>query len=162
MLRTALAERTGVLSIANRDLYRESLAGLGEKLSQRVMGQSHAIDRICQKITTCKLQLDLRPSRPDGVYLFTGPSGVGKTELARQLSRLLTDDKSDSLIFIAMSEYRSEADVQKLFGAPPSYVGYGEPTKLERELRRFQSGVLLLDEFEKAHPSVQIAFLNAF
>lgn len=161
-LRSALAERTGVRSIADRELYRESLADLGERLRRRVMGQDDAIDRVCRKITSCKLQLDLRPMRPDGVFLFTGPSGVGKTELARQLSRLLTDDKSDSLIFVAMSEYRSEADVQKLFGSPPSYVGYGEPTKLERELRRFQSGFLLLDEFEKAHPSVQIAFLNAF
>jgi ATP-dependent Clp protease ATP-binding subunit ClpE len=161
-LRTALAERTGVSSIANRDLYRDSLADLAENLSKRVMGQEDAIKRVCKKITTCKLQLDLRPMRPDGVFLFTGPSGVGKTELARQLSRLITDEKSDSLIFVAMSEYRNEGDVQKLFGAPPSYVGYGEPTKLESELRRFQSGVLLLDEFDKAHPSVQIAFFNAF
>ncbi|TWU06151.1 AAA family ATPase [Stieleria varia] len=161
-LRSALAERTGVSSIANRELYRESLADLGKNLAKRIVGQDDAIQSVCKKITTCKLQLDLRPARPDGVFLFTGPSGVGKTEFARQLSRLLTDDKSDSLIFVAMSEYRSEADVQKLFGSPPSYVGYGEPTKLEREVRRFQSGVLLLDEFEKAHPSVQIAFLNAF
>ena len=161
-LRVALAELIGVPALASHDHYRESLVDLELKLSQRIIGQGKAIAKVCQKITRCKLQIDLHPRRPDGVFLFTGPSGVGKTELARQLSRMLTNDKEDSLIMIAMSEYRNEGDMQKLFGAPPSYVGYGEPTQLERELRRFQSGVLLLDEFEKAHPIIQMSFLNAF
>lgn len=133
---------------------------LKNKLSQRVMGQDHALQQLVQGIKTSKAGLE-DPNKPQGVFLLTGPSGVGKTETAFTLAQELYGGESH-LITINMSEYQEAHTVSSLKGAPPGYVGYGQGGVLTEAVRRNPYSVVLLDEIEKAHPDVQELFYQVF
>ncbi len=128
------------------------LVGMGKDLEKMVIGQNEAIDKITKAIQRNRVGLK-DPSKPIGSFIFLGPTGVGKTELAKALSRYLFDTE-DSLIRIDMSEYMEKFSVSRLIGAPPGYVGYEEGGQLTEKVRRKPYSVVLLDEIEKAHPDV--------
>jgi ATP-dependent Clp protease ATP-binding subunit ClpB len=128
------------------------LVHLEEHLHRRVVGQDRAIEAVANAIRRARSGLS-DPNRPIGSFLFLGPTGVGKTELARALAEFLFDDEK-SLVRIDMSEYQERHTVSRLIGAPPGYVGYDEGGQLTETVRRRPYSVLLLDEVEKAHPDV--------
>lgn len=138
----------------NRIAQNEStkLLGMGEELKSKVIGQSEAITKLVKAIQRTRVGLK-DPKKPIGSFVFLGPTGVGKTELAKVLSTYLFD-KDDSLIRIDMSEYMEKFSVSRLVGAPPGYVGYEEGGQLTEKVRRKPYSVILLDEIEKAHPDV--------
>ncbi|MCL4142464.1 UNVERIFIED_CONTAM: hypothetical protein GTU68_031735 [Idotea baltica] len=123
-----------------------------KKLNGRVIGQDEAIKKLTKAIQRTRVGLK-DPSKPIGTFVFLGPTGVGKTELAKVLSSYLFD-KEDSLVRIDMSEYMEKFSVSRLVGAPPGYVGYEEGGQLTEKVRRKPYSVVLLDEIEKAHPDV--------
>ena len=129
-------------------------------LGNRVIGQSHALDMISQRIQTSRASLD-DPNKPVGVFMLLGPSGVGKTETALALSDLLYGGEHN-LITINMSEFQEAHTVSTLKGSPPGYVGYGEGGVLTEAVRRRPYSVVLLDEVEKAHPDVLELFYQVF
>jgi type VI secretion system protein VasG len=133
---------------------------LKTRLEERVVGQSHALDTIAERIRTSRAGLT-DPNRPTGVFLLAGTSGVGKTETALALAELLFGDESHMTV-INMSEFKEEHKVSLLMGSPPGYVGYGEGGVLTEAVRRRPYGVVLLDEMEKAHPGVQDIFYQVF
>lgn len=133
---------------------------LKERLEERVVGQSHALETIAERIRTSRAGLT-DPNRPTGVFLLAGTSGVGKTETALALAELLFGDESNMTV-INMSEFKEEHKVSLLMGSPPGYVGYGEGGVLTEAVRRRPYGVVLLDEMEKAHPGVQDVFYQVF
>ena len=122
------------------------------KLHERVIGQQVAIEAVSEAIRRARAGLK-DPNRPIGSFLFLGPTGVGKTELARALAQFLFDDP-DAMVRIDMSEYMEKHSVARLIGAPPGYVGYDEGGQLTEAVRRRPYRVVLLDEIEKAHPDV--------
>ena len=128
------------------------LLGMNEQLQGRVIGQEEAITKLTKAIQRTRVGLK-DPQRPIGSFVFLGPTGVGKTELAKVLATYLFD-KEDSLIRIDMSEYMEKFSVSRLVGAPPGYVGYEEGGQLTEKVRRKPYSVVLLDEIEKAHPDV--------
>ncbi|MDH5475389.1 MAG: ATP-dependent Clp protease ATP-binding subunit [Cyclobacteriaceae bacterium] len=128
------------------------LLGMGEELSSKVIGQDEAITKLTKAIQRTRVGLK-DPQKPIGSFIFLGPTGVGKTELAKVLSTYLFD-KENSLIRIDMSEYMEKFSVSRLVGAPPGYVGYEEGGQLTEKVRRKPYSVVLLDEIEKAHPDV--------
>jgi len=131
---------------------REKLLKLKEKLSQRVIGQDNALNLVSDAILRSKAQVsDI--NRPIGSFLFLGPTGVGKTEVAKALEEQLFDDES-KIVRIDMSEYMEKFSVSRLIGAPPGYVGYEEGGQLTEAVRRKPYSIVLLDEIEKAHPDV--------
>ncbi|NCC07143.1 MAG: ATP-dependent chaperone ClpB [Clostridia bacterium] len=131
---------------------REKLLGLEDILHKRVIGQNEAVDRVCEAILRNRAGIaDER--RPIGSFLFLGPTGVGKTELAKALAESLFDDEKN-LVRIDMSEYMEKYSVSRLIGAPPGYVGYEEGGQLTEAVRRKPYSVVLFDEIEKAHPDV--------
>ncbi|MBV8530348.1 MAG: ATP-dependent Clp protease ATP-binding subunit [Candidatus Eremiobacteraeota bacterium] len=130
----------------------EKLLNMGELLHQRVVGQEEAINVITRAIRRSRAGLK-NPSRPIGSFIFLGPTGVGKTEVARSVAAFLFDDE-ESMIRIDMSEYMEKYSVSRLVGAPPGYVGYEEGGQLTEAVRRRPYSVVLLDEIEKAHPDV--------
>jgi ATP-dependent Clp protease ATP-binding subunit ClpC len=132
-----------------------------ETLRRRVIGQDQAIESVASLIRLTKRRLDLDPKRPDGVFFFVGPAGVGKTELAKALAEFLFGDE-ERLIRLDMSEYSSEFTVSRLIGSPPGYVGYDRGGQLTERVRSQPFCVLLLDEIEKAHPAVLNLFLQVF
>jgi class 3 adenylate cyclase len=134
--------------------------GIEAALRDRVIGQDHAIAALAQCIKTAMSGLS-DPSRPYGVFMFLGPTGVGKTELAKGLAEFLFDDE-DRLIRFDMSEFMEAHSVSKLIGAPPGYVGHDEGGVLTEAVRRNPYSVLLFDEVEKAHPRVADIFLQLF
>jgi ATP-dependent Clp protease ATP-binding subunit ClpA len=140
---------------------RERLARLADALKSEVLGQDLAAEALARRVRLSKLHLDRKPNRPDGVFLFIGPSGVGKTEMARGLARALYDDES-RLVRLDMSEYMESHSIARIIGAPPGYVGYGEDGALTGPVSRMGHGVVLLDEIEKAHPQVLNLFLQVF
>jgi ATP-dependent Clp protease ATP-binding subunit ClpC len=130
----------------------ERLLHLEDRLHDRVVGQDPAVTVVSEALRRARAGLK-DPRRPIGVFLFLGPTGVGKTELARTLAELLFDDE-ESMIRIDMSEYQERHTVSRLIGAPPGYVGYDEGGQLTEPVRRRPYRVLLFDELEKAHPDV--------
>jgi type VI secretion system protein VasG len=133
---------------------------LKERMEERIVGQSHALDAIAQRIRTSRANLT-DPRRPIGVFLLVGPSGVGKTETAITLAELLYGGDQNMTV-INMSEFKEEHKVSLLMGSPPGYVGYGEGGVLTEAVRRRPYSVVLLDEMEKAHPGVQDIFYQVF
>jgi len=130
----------------------KKLVTMEERLRQRVVGQDLALERVANAIRRSRAGLS-DPKRPIGSFIFLGPTGVGKTELARALAEFLFDDEH-SLIRIDMSEYMEKHSVARLIGAPPGYVGYEEGGQLTEQVRRRPYSVILFDEIEKAHPDV--------
>lgn len=139
----------------------DRLLHLEELLRTRIIGQDKAIDKIGDIIRLTKSSLDLKPERPDGVFLFIGPTGVGKTELARVLAEILFDDDS-KMIRLDMSEYMEPHSVSKIIGSPPGYIGYDQEGGLTGRVRTEPYSIILLDEVEKAHPEVLNIFLQVF
>lgn len=138
----------------------EMTLNLAKLMGQRVIGQDHALDAIAQRVQTSKAGMD-DPSKPIGVFLLVGPSGVGKTETALALADLFYGGER-SLITINMSEFQEAHTVSTLKGSPPGYVGYGEGGVLTEAVRRRPYSVVLLDEVEKAHPDVLELFYQVF
>ncbi len=130
----------------------EKLKNLEEQLHQRVIGQNEAVRAVAAAVRRSRAGLS-DPNRPIGSFFFLGPTGVGKTELAKALAECLFDDEK-ALVRIDMSEYMEKFSVQRLIGAPPGYVGYDEGGQLTEAVRRRPYSVILLDEMEKAHPDV--------
>ena len=139
----------------------ERFMNIEEILAERVIGQNEAIEAVAKVIRTTKLNLDLNPQRPDGVFLFVGPSGVGKTELARSLSEFLFGDE-EKLIRIDMSEYMEKISSSRLIGAAPGYVGYNDQNQLSDQVRKDPYSLVLLDEIEKADDQMINLFLQVF
>ncbi|TYG60590.1 hypothetical protein ES288_D07G080500v1 [Gossypium darwinii] len=131
---------------------KERLIGLAERLHQRVVGQNQAVEAVAEAVLRSRAGLG-RPQQPTGSFLFLGPTGVGKTELAKALAEQLFDDENQ-LIRIDMSEYMEQHSVARLIGAPPGYVGHEEGGQLTEAVRRRPYSVVLFDEVEKAHISV--------
>lgn len=131
---------------------REKLLGLEDILHRRVIGQNEAVEKVTEAIMRSRAGI-ANPSQPIGSFLFLGPTGVGKTELAKALAESLFDDEKN-IVRIDMSEYMEKFSVSRLIGAPPGYVGYEEGGQLTEAVRRKPYSVVLLDEIEKAHPDV--------
>ncbi len=131
---------------------REKLLALGDTLHKRVIGQDEAVRKVTEAIWRSRAGI-ANPNRPIGSFLFLGPTGVGKTELAKALAQALFDDEKN-MVRIDMSEYMEKFSVSRLIGAPPGYVGYEEGGQLTEAVRRRPYSVILLDEVEKAHPDV--------
>ena len=131
---------------------REKLLSLEDELHKRVIGQNEAVSKVADAILRSKAGIK-DPKRPIGSFLFLGPTGVGKTELARTLAAFLFDDENN-MVRIDMSEYMEKYSVSRLIGAPPGYVGYDEGGQLTEAVRRKPFSVVLFDEVEKAHPDV--------
>ncbi|MGP0049727.1 MAG: ATP-dependent chaperone ClpB, partial [Solirubrobacteraceae bacterium] len=130
----------------------EKLVHMEERLHQRVVGQDEAVTAVASALRRSRAGLQ-DPNRPIGTFLFLGPTGVGKTELARALAEFMFDSQ-DAMVRIDMSEYMEKHSVSRLLGAPPGYVGYEEGGQLTEAVRRRPYSVVLLDEIEKAHPDV--------
>ena len=132
--------------------YQEKLLRLDETLHSRVIGQDEAVEAVANAILRSRAGI-ADPNRPIGSFLFLGPTGVGKTELAKTLARALFDDEKN-MVRIDMSEYMEKHAVSRLIGAPPGYVGYDEGGQLTETVRKKPYCVVLFDEVEKAHPDV--------
>ena len=131
---------------------RKKLLNLGATLHKRVIGQDEAVEKVCDAVLRSRAGIQ-NPNRPIGSFLFLGPTGVGKTELAKSLAQALFDDEKN-MIRIDMTEYMEKFSVSRLIGAPPGYVGYEEGGQLTEAVRRHPYSVILFDEVEKAHPDV--------
>src|SRR5918996_2072411 len=129
-------------------------------LHERVVGQDPAVSAVANAIRRARAGLS-DPNRPIGSFIFLGPTGVGKTELARALAEYMFDDER-AMVRIDMSEYQERHAVARLVGAPPGYVGYEEGGQLTEAVRRRPYSVVLLDEIEKAHPDVYNVLLQVF
>src|SRR3954464_13985407 len=136
----------------------QKLVHMEERLRERVIGQDQALERVANAIRRSRAGLS-DPRKPIGSFIFLGPTGIGKTELARALAEFLFDDEH-SLVRIDMSEYMEKHAVSRLIGAPPGYVGYEEGGQLTEQVRRRPYSVILFDEIEKAHPDVFNIFLQ--
>ena len=138
----------------------ERLLNLDNELAQRVIGQDQAVHCVADAIRRSRSGVS-DPNRPTGVFLFLGPTGVGKTELAKALAQFMFDDEH-AIVRIDMSEYGEKFSTSRLVGAPPGYVGYEEGGQLTESIRRRPYSVILLDEIEKAHPEVFDLLLQVF
>ena len=147
-----VARWTGIPVSKIMESEREKLLGLETILHKRVIGQNEAVTKVSEAILRSRAGIK-DPRRPIGSFLFLGPTGVGKTELAKALAEALFDDEK-SMIRIDMSEYMEKYSVSRLIGAPPGYVGYDEGGQLTEAVRRKPYAVILFDEVEKAHPDV--------
>jgi ATP-dependent Clp protease ATP-binding subunit ClpB len=139
---------------------KEKLLNLEKKLSESVVGQERAVTAVSNAIRRSRAGIS-DPDKPNGVFLFLGPTGVGKTELTKELSRQLFDN-IDSLIRLDMSEFAEKHNVSRFIGAPPGYVGYEQGGSLTEIVRRKPYSIVLLDEIEKAHPEVLNILLQLF
>lgn len=155
-----LAKMTGIPLFRMEESESKRLLRMEEELGKTIIGQAEAITIVAKAIRRARAGL-ADPRRPIGAFMFLGPTGVGKTELARCLAKFLFDD-ADSLIRIDMSEYMEKFAVSRLIGAPPGYVGYEEGGQLTEKVRRKPYSVVLLDEIEKAHPDVFNILLQLF
>jgi ATP-dependent Clp protease ATP-binding subunit ClpC len=147
-----IAMMTGIPTKRIAQKESNKLLNMGEELSGKVIGQDEAIRKLVKAIQRTRVGLK-DPKKPIGSFIFLGPTGVGKTELAKVLATYLFD-KEDALVRIDMSEYMEKFSVSRLVGAPPGYVGYEEGGQLTEKVRRKPYSVVLLDEIEKAHPDV--------
>ena len=147
-----VARWTGIPVAKLMESERNKLLHLDQILHQRVIGQDEAVEKVCDAILRSRAGIQ-DPKRPVGSFLFLGPTGVGKTELAKALAEALFDDER-SMVRIDMSEYMEKYSVSRLIGAPPGYVGYDEGGQLTEAVRRKPYAVVLFDEVEKAHPDV--------
>ena len=153
-----VAQWTGIPVSQMLQTEADRLLKMEENLHERVIGQDVGISAIADAIRRARSGLK-DPKRPVGSFIFIGPSGVGKTELAKALAEFLFDDE-DALVRLDMSEYREQHTVSRLFGAPPGYVGYEEGGQLTEAVRRRPYRVILFDEIEKAHPEVWNSLLQ--
>jgi ATP-dependent Clp protease ATP-binding subunit ClpC len=153
-----VAQWTGIPVSQMMETESDKLLNMENRLHEHIIGQAEAIHAISDAIRRSRSGLK-DPRRPIGSFIFIGPSGVGKTELAKALAEFLFDDV-DALVRIDMSEYREQHTVSRLFGAPPGYVGYEEGGQLTEAVRRRPYRVILFDEIEKAHPEVWNALLQ--
>ncbi|HNS60827.1 MAG TPA: AAA family ATPase, partial [Anaerolineales bacterium] len=149
---------TGIPVTQMLETESQKLLHMEARLHERIIGQEEAIHAISDAIRRARSGLK-DPSRPIGSFVFIGPSGIGKTELAKALAWFMFDDE-EALVRIDMSEYREQHTVSRLFGAPPGYVGYEEGGQLTEAVRRRPYRVVLFDEIEKAHPEVWNALLQ--
>lgn len=147
-----VARRTGIPVAKLVEGEREKILALADTLHKRVMGQDEAVNRVTESIMRSRAGIN-DPRKPLGSFLFLGPTGVGKTELAKALAEALFDDEHN-IIRLDMSEYMEKHTVSRLIGAPPGYVGYEEGGQLTDAVRRKPYSVVLFDEVEKAHPDV--------
>jgi len=138
----------------------EKLLHMEERIHERLVNQEEAVTAICEAIRRSRTGLK-DPRRPIGSFMFLGPTGVGKTELARTLAQFLFDDEN-AMVRLDMSEYQEKHTVSRLIGAPPGYIGYEEGGQLTEAVRRRPYRVILLDEIEKAHPEVFNSLLQVF
>ena len=151
---------TGIPIVRIEEAESKKLIRMEEELAKRVISQREAITSVCKAIRRSRSGLK-DPNRPTGCFLFLGPTGVGKTELAKALAEFLFGDQ-DALVRIDMSEYMEKYSVSRLMGAPPGYVGYEEGGQLTEKVRQRPYAVVLLDEIEKAHPDVFSLLLQVF
>ena len=147
-----IAERTGIPVSRLVEGENERLLYLEERLHTRVIGQDQAVEILADAVRRARAGLK-DPKRPIGSFIFLGPTGVGKTELARSLAEFMFDDE-DNMIRVDMSEFQERHTVSKLIGAPPGYIGYDEAGHLTEAVRRRPYSVVLFDEIEKAHPDI--------
>lgn len=153
-----LSEMMGIpVSKINKD-ERADLKGLSAKVKQKIIGQDHAVDKICQAMIRNRSGLR-NPDKPIGTFFFVGPTGVGKTQLAKEIAVAFFGGE-DALIRIDMNEYVDQYAISRLIGSPPGYVGYEEAGQLTEKIRRRPYAVVLLDEIEKAHKGVFNIFLQ--
>jgi len=152
LISTVIARMTGIPIARIEEKESEKLLRMEEEIRKSIVGQDEAVTAVSRAIRRNRAGLR-DPRRPIGSFIFLGPTGVGKTELARVLARFLFDDP-DALIRIDMSEYMEKFSVSRLIGAPPGYVGHEEGGQLTEKVRRKPYSVVLLDEIEKAHPDV--------
>jgi ATP-dependent Clp protease ATP-binding subunit ClpB len=136
----------------------QKLLKMDERLRRRVVGQDEAVDAVSAAVRRARAGMK-DPKRPVGSFLFLGPTGVGKTELARALAGFLFDDEN-AMVRLDMSEYQEKHSISRMIGAPPGYVGYEEGGQLTEAVRRHPYSVLLFDEVEKAHPDVWSTLLQ--
>ncbi len=155
-----LAQWTGIPIFRLEEKESEKLLKIEEELHKRVVGQNEAIAAIAHAVRRSRAGIK-DPKRPIGSFIFLGPTGVGKTLLARALAEFMFGDE-DALLQIDMSEYMEKFNVSRLIGAPPGYVGYEEGGQLTERVRRRPYAVILLDEIEKAHPDVFSLLLQVF
>jgi ATP-dependent Clp protease ATP-binding subunit ClpC len=155
-----VAMMTGIPTKRIAENETEKLKNMAEELAKKVIGQNEAISKLTKAIQRTRVGLK-DPRKPIGSFVFLGPTGVGKTEMAKVLATYLFD-KEDSLVRIDMSEYMEKFSVSRLVGAPPGYVGYEEGGQLTEKIRRKPYSVVLLDEIEKAHPDVFNILLQVF
>ena len=160
MIAEVISQRTGIPVQAPGREERNRLLTLETRIKARVIGQDEAVKRVSQAIQVARAGLKPR-NRPSGVFLFLGPTGVGKTELARALAAEVFGS-DEYLIRVDMSEYMEKHAVSRMIGAPPGYIGYDQEGQLTGKLRRRPHCVVLLDEVEKAHPEVFDLFLQVF
>jgi ATP-dependent Clp protease ATP-binding subunit ClpC len=153
-----VAQWTGIPVAQMMETEAEKLLQMEARLHERIIGQDEAIKAISDAIRRARAGLK-DPRRPIGSFILIGPSGVGKTELAKALAEFMFDDE-EALVRIDMSEYREQHTVSRLFGAPPGYIGYEEGGQLTEAVRRRPYRVILFDEIEKAHPEVWNALLQ--
>jgi ATP-dependent Clp protease ATP-binding subunit ClpC len=153
-----VAQWTGIPLNQMMETEAEKLLQMEDRLHEHIIGQDAAIRAISDAIRRARSGMK-DPRRPIGSFIFIGPSGVGKTELAKALAEFMFEDP-DALVRIDMSEYREQHTVSRLFGAPPGYVGYEEGGQLTEAVRRRPYQVILFDEIEKAHPEVWNALLQ--
>ena len=152
LIAEVLAMSTGVPVNKLTEAESTRLLHMEEELHKRVIGQNEAIKALSQAIRRTRAGLK-DPKRPGGSFIFAGPTGVGKTELAKALAQFLFDDEN-ALLQLDMSEYQEKHTISRLFGSPPGYVGYGEGGQLTERVRRKPFSVVLFDEIEKAHPDI--------
>ncbi len=153
-----VASWTGIPVHSLMETEAEKLLSMEKRLHERIVGQNEAVDAVSDAIRRARSGLK-DPKRPIGSFIFLGPSGVGKTELAKTLAWFMFDDE-EALVRIDMSEYRERHTVSRLFGAPPGYVGYEAGGQLTEAVRRRPYQIVLFDEIEKAHPDVWNALLQ--
>ncbi|WP_283584271.1 ATP-dependent Clp protease ATP-binding subunit [Limosilactobacillus difficilis] len=157
-MQTIIQEMTGIPVGDLEKQEQNQLRDLDKTLEKRIIGQNQAVDKVARAIRRNRIGLN-KNNRPIGSFLFVGPTGVGKTETAKQLAKLLFGSK-DSMIRFDMSEYMEKESTSKLIGAAPGYIGYDEPGQLTEQVRRHPYSLILLDEVEKAHPDVMHMFLQ--